>query len=572
MKDEQGDVPPLQHKWEQFVYTDGSHLPDKPDDAPGIGAAIFVPNVGVTYIQCAYQGDEANRGHCNTICRAELAAVDVAIQQTGPEARREDGSLHIATDSLGSMYGIIKAIMRPQDIQEHRHLHILHSIKHAVQNSPSTIHLWKVKSHAGIVGNEIADAAAVSVAKGEDVPDGSTLHSYSTPSNTRNEIYWPHVLKTRQLQDGTETRTTQPIPDLHNALKDTAKGQRKLGTAKCDGVYASSWNVAQHLINHALSHCFLTSTKTSHSARKLALQYRWGLLPTNRWLFKIGKRTDNSCPLCGQEDGGHHAVSACPGVSTAVTKRHNDAGTEIIEAISKGTKGHNLILADVGFSRRRSPQEVPASLQDRRLMKHADFPAYVPDDLQKELQAYKTSIPDAILIEDSPNGYRFTIVEIKYCRDTDPTYQEAQARTQHSDLVDLITRLDPTAMVAVVPLILGVSGAIFNAFVQAMEEHLGVRGVALTSLSRRLHHMAVFNLQNIWRQRMAAIYGLAGQDRRRPRRCGSSHHSRGKARHYTGNSRPKQGQGLNKGTVRWRKRINATDYPEPEHRKRKKKR
>ncbi len=33
--------------------------------------------------------------------------------------------------------------------------------------SPEPVHLWKVKSHIGVVGNEIADNIAKGVAKGE---------------------------------------------------------------------------------------------------------------------------------------------------------------------------------------------------------------------------------------------------------------------------------------------------------------------------------------------------------------------------------------------------------------------
>jgi ribonuclease HI len=65
------------------------------------------------------------------------------------------------------MYGLAKIILRPQDLQEHRHRRMLDSMANAVQDYPGTIHLWKVKSHTGIIGNERADEVAVQVAKGK---------------------------------------------------------------------------------------------------------------------------------------------------------------------------------------------------------------------------------------------------------------------------------------------------------------------------------------------------------------------------------------------------------------------
>jgi hypothetical protein len=54
---------------------------------------------------------------------------------------------------------------------------------------------------------------------------------------------------------------------------------------------------------------------------------------------------NTACPLCGGEDGGHHAVSSCPTLSKAVTLRHNDAGTAIIKAIHQGRKGRLLLTS-----------------------------------------------------------------------------------------------------------------------------------------------------------------------------------------------------------------------------------
>jgi len=330
----QASVPPLLHDWKSFVYTDGSLLGGKQTKGPGIGAAVYVPGHEPIPIDCAWGVEGADPTHCNTISRAEMAAIHVAITTQWEVGHRPDGSLHIATDSLGSMYGVARAITRPQDLREHRHATLLMAIANAIRDAPGPVHLWKVPSHCGIVGNEKADEIAVAVARGK----AEAVQEYETPSNNRASWHWPHRPSSKEDRLGCPTTVHHPIADLNDALRQVAHERNKLGTAKKDGVYASSWNKADPLIHHASSHLFMTSPEVTNKARKTVLQYRWGLLPTARWMKKIGKCSHGLCPLCGQEDGGHHAVSACPRMSPAITNRHNDAGTEILEAISKGSK------------------------------------------------------------------------------------------------------------------------------------------------------------------------------------------------------------------------------------------
>jgi hypothetical protein len=59
---------------------------------------------------------------------------------------------HIATDSTGALWQIRNSILHPQRMKWHRHAKFLETIVHHIQLSKDTIHLYKVKAHAGILG------------------------------------------------------------------------------------------------------------------------------------------------------------------------------------------------------------------------------------------------------------------------------------------------------------------------------------------------------------------------------------------------------------------------------------
>ncbi len=520
---QQGQLPKLKYDWRDFIYTDGSALKKPAAGEPGIGAAVHVPakveahqpNTTIN-VNCAYRSHGTNLTCFNTISRAELAAIHVAAETTGLTST-PDGTIHIATDSLGSMYAIKKAIMRPQDITEHRHQHLLQSIVKAIERAPGVVHFWKVKSHIGIVGNEEADVAAVAVAKGE-IEDNS-LHHYGTPSNRREDTYWPYV---KEVETQVNSKTGElvhktiytPLADLGKSLKTFVHPMKNLGQANQNSFYFQKWKQAYNNIAHRFSHKFLSSAKVGYRARKLAVSYRWGVLPTENWLHKCKLRPTKTCLLCGADDGGHHAMSACPALSPSVTKRHNDAGTEIAEAICRGNCGGEVLLTDVGIRKRRATEELPESLQFCRYLKDAELPPGMPAALQQALRKYNGSIPDIFMYKDDDhNQRRYLIVEVKYCRDTNPEHQETRATIQHQQLRDLILEHDPKSHAQLVTLMLGVSGAIYKKFLADMKQLLGVSNFELEALATRLHFMAIAHMEQIWKARATMIKTLRAANR-----------------------------------------------------------
>eukprot|EP00775_Hariotina_reticulata_P006532 gene6532-biopygen8330 len=301
LREVHGNPPGLRHDWRQFAYTDGSVISGKGNgeereaSGPGIGAAVHIPanaqaarEAMTVAISCEYRDDDELKTVVNTINRAELAAIKIALEVAPQEllgalpadaGRKEPASgregqpsfntitnngtthssssvLNIATDSLASMYQIWKWITRPQDLREHRHASILHDICRIAEASPVPIHIWKVKSHIGIVGNEKADRAAVKVATGEfyeyeqseqtyntctpvaSMEDDEPLSSdsqnpnkdeeqlqwrhYFDKSNDREGQYWPHHRTVITGKDGdAKKHPTNPVPAMRRQRPST---------------------------------------------------------------------------------------------------------------------------------------------------------------------------------------------------------------------------------------------------------------------------------------------------------------------------------------------------------------
>jgi ribonuclease HI len=120
-------------------------------------------------------------GITGTISRAELAAIAAAVIH---------GYSHIATDSLTSLYQIKKQLSHPNFHHNQIQGDVLQSIAKAIRQSPSPIYFFKVKSHAGIIGNEHVDALAKkSATTYSDIADTS-IRTAGFEGNPFYNIHW----------------------------------------------------------------------------------------------------------------------------------------------------------------------------------------------------------------------------------------------------------------------------------------------------------------------------------------------------------------------------------------------
>jgi hypothetical protein len=116
----------------------------------------------------------------------------------------------------------------------HKHAKFLQTIIHHIQLSKDTIHLYKIKARAGILGNECVDAIAKCSA---DNQSGHDIH-INTDAHPHSSIFWPAKVENPPpacLPDTLNTcQTGLPADRLSifsnlNAVKAHVRVQHKLG-------------------------------------------------------------------------------------------------------------------------------------------------------------------------------------------------------------------------------------------------------------------------------------------------------------------------------------------------------
>ena len=497
-------APPLRYNWKNYVYTDGSYKQtshktspiDAECDAPGIGAGVYFPP------QAANEDDErgvpivpAGDSHPqNTINRAELVGILAALRH---------GAHMIATDSLSSMYQIKKMLRRPQDLLNHQHCELVKEIVTEIVNRGLRTTLHKVKGHASIIGNEKADAIAKAAATG-DTSDYEECEKYESPSNNRLTQYWPYKTQWNNrwsLTNGQRTlidrfKRVNPLTDLHDSVRHYCHQKSRFGMANRATCYFEAFKRIEERLDLPASNEYMTSGKIKYAERKTALRYRYGTMWTRKMAYRCGHAPSSKCLLCGDEDGGHHTASGCPALKRMYINRHNKVGRLIMTRVLRGRKGAFVIQMDLGSTENcaedgimaHQSRNIPWELLPRGL-KEAVQQAQGTTDKRPDGMLYKPKIGN--------NPAEYWIIEVKICRDSDPTGQQSKADYQHQVLIDKIKDIDPTAKVWYYPLLVGVAGTIYNSTTMNLQA-LGIKGQALKQCISEVHTAAVKSLHSIY--------------------------------------------------------------------------
>jgi hypothetical protein len=360
------------------------------------------------------------------------------------------------------------------------------AIKNTIVSRQSPTHIVKVKSHVGIIGNEIADQIATGVAKGEIRPDLEVIE----PSNDRANEYWLHLAQRNNSKQQHTNPPPDPLPDLDNHLKKQCHQRHRLGTANQNTIYFSATTKMNSRLNAQASRKFMTMQTITERERTNVIKLLNGNLYTNKLAKRYGHQPTDKCPLCKQPDGGYHLAGGCPQLTESYLARHHAAGMYILAAIQAGSKGGTIIQADVGNHNKQKATGI------------TPLPSRIPNDhLPTNHDPTATSVPDMTLYEKIKRGRiikrRYTIVEIKYCTDTRPEPQQTHADLQHTGLISSLTKSRYNTEARLVTIVLGMAGYIYQEETEEQLKRLGISGQALNSLTTNLHIQAVKSLTRI---------------------------------------------------------------------------
>jgi hypothetical protein len=329
---------------------------------------------------------------------------------------------------------------------------------------------------------------------------------YTRPESSRSNLYWPVEVKVREGAVGNcnnpQARCTKKM--LHNLegdLKKVVHRACRMGSANRNTIYFSSWQQTEADRDICSYHLMHAGAQLSFAERATALRYRTGTMYTakQRYRFKLAPSSD--CLLCGQPDGGHHTASGCPHLLKLYTYRHNKAGQLIMKAVRDGTMGAHVVMMDLGKEGEHSQQgrDQEGEQQPPRRIPRGALPDAMPEGVKAAVTQH--SIPDAFLYQPATHEClaKYVIVEIKYCRDTDPRQQLDAAKNQHKPLELAIRAAAPKAIVQYVPIMLGVGGTIFKSCTTDPLSQLGIRKGALNILKYKLHRHAIKQIHWIYK-------------------------------------------------------------------------
>ena len=390
-----------------------------------------------------------------------------------------------------SIYLIRRAIYSPYCIFLRQHYFILTDIANLILAKVAAgykVELLKVKSHTGVLGNDMADKLA-NTARLHATPADYTIE---IPKSRYGELYWLQYTYT----NARGFRVQRYVPNLHSGLTELCHRTSDVGQTNTDSVYYNVWTELSPDL-HPVSHSFLTKPVVTDPVSRSALRLRTGTLYNNKLAARYNSDTSHtpaSCPLCHGPDSGSHIAGGCRhrNIKKLVIARHNAVGLLVARSVQKGAIGNDLLVADLC-----SHSDLAPKLSG---VKHSRIPAWVlPRVPGVKLAKLR---PDMLLVRHHKSALHpkakktgAYIVEIKVTSDTSPNRTARNAEVQHRSLLRKFIR-HKWKKVKLLPLVFGASGTIPKTTVDHLRT-LGVTGDSLSLLLSKVHKQLLTSLHSM---------------------------------------------------------------------------
>ena len=170
---------PLLHVANDWVYTDCSRCAS----SSALGASVVhVPTDTCLRFACT------GRDECNTVFRAELVGIHAALREF-----RTLSPLLILSDCRAALQAVQACLHRPHERGYHHHRTLLAEIcdiLHGRDQEGLSTTLRKVRAHAGIEGNELADWHAKFAASNQDGTSEFPVHRHTLGAVPNRPEYW----------------------------------------------------------------------------------------------------------------------------------------------------------------------------------------------------------------------------------------------------------------------------------------------------------------------------------------------------------------------------------------------
>eukprot|EP00983_Pelagomonas_calceolata_P024846 782238-Pelagomonas_calceolata.AAC.1 len=243
--------------------------------------------------------------------------------------------------------------MYPQKHRHHVQGDVLKTRSNLARTSQGNIFFYKVKSHAGIAGNECADRIArYQVSLKDDNLTDTGIPSAGPGGNPFYSIAWLAQEEAKPSTPGSSPLIPNLVnfPDLKDALKFHMHAKHRLGYADSKTGYCTYYQSFLPHANKGNSNAFWNMPCISTRTKRTVFQYRTGTLYNQKHAVHFKISTSLVCPLpeCHHMDSDLHVLSGCqcPAIRNMVTERHNIASRLIMKVVSEGSYGSNLLQMD----------------------------------------------------------------------------------------------------------------------------------------------------------------------------------------------------------------------------------